>query len=85
MPYAENLRKIYSPVFKDNEILLYDYQLPAGASLDEQKVFYKNKINQFEMSIKLIDSVLTCMEKGILGEELNFCIQGIELSDKSKK
>jgi ankyrin repeat protein len=84
MPYAENLRKIYSPVFKDNEILLYDYRLPAGASLDEQKVFYKNKIKQFEMSIELIDSVLACMEKGLTGEELNSCISSIQLSEKSK-
>jgi ankyrin repeat protein len=85
MPLAENLRKLYSPVFEKNEILLYDYQFPAGASLDEQKVFYKNKINQLEMSIQLIDGTLACIDKGLTGKELNSCISGIQLIEESKK
>jgi ankyrin repeat protein len=82
LPYAENMRKMYSPTYEKNKILLYDYQLPAKASVDEQKYFIKNKIKQFEMSIKWIESILTCMDKGLAIEELNACVGDIQLSNE---
>ena len=80
--YTDNYLRTYSSVYEKNTIILYDYQLPEDASLEEQKIFYENKIAQFEMCIKLIDGILTCVEKGLIGNELSNCIHDIQLSKK---
>lgn len=72
-----------NPYKKDRDnILISDYQISEKPSLDEQKVYCKNKIQQFEMSIKLVDGTLACMEKGLTGDELNTCIDNIQLTKK---
>jgi hypothetical protein len=68
--------------YKKYPVIFDNYRLPPGASLDTQKSFYKHKIQQFEMSISLIDAKLVCIEKGLKGDVLNSCIEGIQLSDK---
>jgi ankyrin repeat protein len=80
--YAETNRMIWSPFYKKNPTILYDYRLSAFATLDEQKEFYKNKIKQFEMSIGFIDGIVSCIDKKLAGEELNSCIQNIQLTTK---
>jgi len=85
MPQAESLRKIYSPLYEKNSILLFNEQCPAGASIDQKKYFYKNKIKQLEMLIELMDGIVACIEKGLSGEELNSCITEIKLSKESKE
>ena len=73
----------YTPNFlkKDkDQIMIRDYQISESASLDEQKLFCKNKIQQFEMSIRLADGIIACIEKGLTGEELNACIDNIQLT-----
>lgn len=65
-----------------NKFLLQDFQLSAESSLDEQKAFYKIKIKQFEMTIFLIDGILSCIEKGLTGKELDSCIENIQFPTK---
>lgn len=85
MPYTENLRKMYSPLYEKNSILLYNEQYPVGASIDQKKLYYKNKIRQFEMLIKLMDGIVACIDQGLIGKELDSCISGIQLIEESKK
>jgi ankyrin repeat protein len=78
----KNLKSMNSIFYKKYPVIFDNYRLPPGASLDTQKSFYKHKIQQFEMSISLIDAKLVCIEKGLKGDVLNSCIEGIQLSDK---
>jgi hypothetical protein len=70
-----------NPYVKDKDNFLFrDYQISEKASMDEQKVYNKNKIEQFEQSIKFIEDKLACIEKGLTGDEFNTCIGNIKLS-----
>ena len=79
LTYVPNITPSYLIKDKD-QILVKDYQISEWASLDEQKLFCKNKIQQFEMSIRLVDGIIACIEKGLTGEELNACIDNIQLT-----
>jgi len=78
----KNLKSMNSIFYKKYPIIFDNNKLTPGSSLDDQKSFYKHKIKQFEMSISLIDAKLVCIEKGLKGEALNSCVEGIQLSDK---
>lgn len=78
--YADNYKMLFSPIYKNNPDLYTKYQLPVNAGLDEQKYYYKSRIEQFETSLFLIDQILTCIDSGKTGTELNSCVQEIELS-----
>jgi ankyrin repeat protein len=80
--YTDNYLRTYSSVYEKNAIVLFDYELPEDASLEEQKIFYVNKITQFEMCIDLIDAIFNCIEKRLTGDELINCIHDIQLSKK---
>lgn len=73
-----------SSISDKNKSISSDYQLSGEASLEEQKVFHKDKINQLELSVKLIDCILVCIDKGLIGVELNSCITNSQLKEESK-
>ena len=71
--------KIFNPFYEKNPIVNYIDEISSTSSLDEQKIFFKNKIKQIETSINIINGVLACIEKNLSGPELISCIERIQL------
>jgi uncharacterized protein len=70
--YTDEYYRKYSTVYTHT-----DY-----ASLDEQKTFHQKKIDQFKLCVDLIGSKNNCIDKGLIGDELNSCIRTAQLSQK---
>jgi len=80
--YADSYNNTFQKVYTREPFIIADIRYPISGDLDELKAFYKNKIKQIEMSINLIDNILSCIEKGLTGQELKSCIDNIQLSKK---
>lgn len=79
---VENYQRMNSWVLEKEPTVFYDYKLLPGATNDEQKLYYKNKIKQFETCISLIDGILSCTGKGLTNQEVDSCIKSIRLPTK---
>lgn len=75
MNLNESQTNTMAALYTDNyQKTFYDYRLSDEASLNEKKIFHKNKIKQFETAISSIEGILDCIEKGLTGQDLNSCI-----------
>jgi ankyrin repeat protein len=83
--YSNNYNKLNANIYEKNPDILYYYEKPNTYEYEPLKIYYKYKISQFQNSIKLIDAIMNCIDKGLTSSDLDACVSEIKLMDDKKQ